>query len=90
MAGGMVKVFAQRIDAMEEVCVNDVGVGMEEAIHQNLFTQTGSAIEYVTNNEKVSGLSLVLLKDFVSQHEGILRVESKIKKRTSIFFTMPV
>ena len=89
MAGGLVKVFAHRIDEMVEVCVNDVGIGMEETIHQNLFSQTGSAIESGTNNEKGSGLGLILVKDFVSLHEGILRVESEIKKGTSIFFTIP-
>ena len=90
MAGGLVKVFAQRVDAMVEVCVNDVGIGMEEIIHKNLFSQTGSTIESGTNNEKGSGLGLILVKDFVSQHQGLLRVESEIKKGTSIFFTIPI
>ena len=90
MAGSLVKIFAQRIDDMVEVCVNDVGIGMEETIHKNLFSQTGSTVESGTNNEIGSGLGLILVKDFVSQHQGLLRVESEIEKGTSIFFTIPV
>ena len=90
LEGGLVKIFALQIDNMVEVCVNDVGIGMEVTVHENLFTQASSTIESGTNNEKGSGLGLILVKDFVSQHDGILRVESEMKKGTSIFFTIPV
>jgi len=90
LEGGLIKVFALQIDKMVEVCVNDVGIGMETTVHENLFTQASSTIEAGTNNEKGSGLGLILVKDFVGQHDGILRVESEIKKGTSIFFTIPV
>jgi signal transduction histidine kinase len=88
--GGLVKVFSLRINKMVEVCVDDAGIGMELAVHENLFKQSGSSTESGTNNEKGLGLGLILVKDFVAQHDGSLRVESKIKKGTSIFFTIPV
>ena len=31
----------------------------------------------------------MLVKDFVAQHGGTIRVESKLKKGTSIIFTVP-
>ena len=88
--GGLVKVFSLRINKMVEVCVDDAGIGMELTVHENLFKQSGSTTKFGTNNEKGLGLGLILVKDFVAQHDGILRVESKIEKGTSVFFTVPV
>jgi signal transduction histidine kinase len=89
LQGGLVTVTAQQIDRMAEICVIDSGIGMDFNTRENLFTKSNAASVSGTNNEIGSGLGLVLVKDFVSQHGGTLRVESEIKKGTSIFFTMP-
>ena len=90
LQGGLVSVIAKRIDKMVEVCVIDSGVGMELATSEKLFLQSNITSISGTNNEKGSGIGLILVKDFVTQHGGTLRVESKIRKGTCIFFTMPV
>ena len=89
LQGGLVMVTAQRIDKLAEICVIDSGIGMEANTRENLFTKTNSASVPGTNNEKGSGLGLILVKDFVAQHGGTLRVESEIEKGTCIFFTIP-
>lgn len=89
LTGGLVSVIAKRIDKMVEVCVIDSGIGMEVDISENLFSQSNAASVSGTNNEKGSGLGLILVKDFVIQHGGILRVESEIRKGTCIYFTIP-
>jgi signal transduction histidine kinase len=89
LQGGLVTVTAQQIDRMAEICVIDSGIGMDANTRENLFTKSNAASVSGTNNEVGSGLGLILVKDFVSQHGGTLRVESEIKKGTSIFFTMP-
>ena len=38
-----------------------------------------------TNNEKGSGLGLIVVKDFVTQNGGTLGVASEIRKGTCIF-----
>ena len=86
---GLITVTAQLIDKMVEVCVNDSGIGMEVHISENLFTKSNFAPVPGTNNEIGSGLGLIIVKDFVTQHGGTLRVESEIKKGTCIFFTVP-
>ena len=87
--GGLVVVNARRIDKQTEVSVVDSGMGMDEKTRENLFTRSNSSSVTGTNNETGSGLGLILVKDFVSQHGGTLRVESEIKKGTSVYFTVP-
>jgi len=90
LQGGLVSVIAKRIEKMVEVCVIDSGVGMEPANSDKLFLQSTITSISGTNNEKGSGIGLILVKDFVNQHGGSLRVESEIRKGTCIFFTIPV
>ena len=87
--GGLVIVTAQRIDKLAEICVIDSGIGMEVTTRENLFTKNNSASVSGTNNEKGSGLGLILVKDFVAQNGGTIRVESENEKGTCIFFTIP-
>ena len=89
LQGGLVIVTAQRIDKLAEICIIDSGIGMAANTRENLFAKIKSASVSGTNNEKGSGLGLILVKDFVAQHGGTLRVESEIEKGTCIFFTIP-
>ena len=89
LPGGLVVVTAQTINMMAEVCIIDSGTGMDANTRENLFTKSNSASVAGTNNETGSGLGLILVKDFVTRQGGILRVESEIKKGTSISFTVP-
>lgn len=85
--GGLITVTAQRINKFVEVCVKDSGPGMEDNFKKNLFTY--SKFEPGTNYERGSVLSLILVKDFVTQHGGSIRVESEKGEGTSIIFTLP-
>ena len=88
--GGLITVTAQRIiDKMVEVGITDSGIGMEADIRDNLFTNSNFASVSGTNNEKGSGIGLILVKDFVTRHGGTIRVESEMGKGTCIIFTVP-
>lgn len=89
LPGGLVIVVAQWTDKLIEVCIVDSGIGMEGATKENLFVKHNTASIAGTNNEKGSGLGLILVKDFVTQNGGTLRVESEQGKGTCIFFTVP-
>ncbi len=89
LQGGLVKVTAQQIDSLAEVCIVDSGMGMDDDTRENLFTRSNGTSVSGTNNEMGSGLGLLLVKDFVSQLGGKLRVESELKKGTCIYFTVP-
>ncbi len=87
--GGRVSITAGEVEQMIEIAVTDSGMGMDSNTRDNLFARSNGHSVPGTNQEKGSGLGLVLVNDFVRQHRGILRVESEIKKGTSIFFTIP-
>ena len=88
--GGEVTITAEHVGNLIEVCVIDAGVGMDAPTRTNIFAKTHAASIPGTNNEKGSGLGLILVKDFVTQLGGSLRVESEIAKGACVFFTMPV
>jgi signal transduction histidine kinase len=87
--GAMVKVNACKLEKMTEVSVIDYGLGMNIDTRDHLFGGNNRRSAPGTNNEKGTGLGLVLVNDFVTQHKGTLRVESELNKGTSIFFTVP-
>jgi len=87
--GPPVTVSAQSIDDMIEICIKDFGVGMTQETKETLFAPINSASLLGTNQEKGTGLGLMLVKDFVVQHGGKIQVDSDPDKGTCFRFTMP-
>lgn len=87
--GGYVKVTAQPLQSMIEVCVEDTGVGMTPETRHQLFATSFSSSRSGTDNEKGSGLGLLLVKDFVAQHGGTIQIESTLGIGTTFKFTIP-
>ena len=86
--GGLVQITAQPLDTMVEVCVKDTGVGIDNEVKNNLFLHVPHSVTG-TNNEKGTGLGLLLVKDFVTQHGGCIYVESELGKGSCFKFTVP-
>ncbi|MES2874137.1 MAG: hybrid sensor histidine kinase/response regulator [Bacteroidota bacterium] len=87
--GGVVNVSATVTDRMVEICVTDTGVGMSPEVQQSLFSSISPVSVTGTNNEKGSGLGLLLVRDFVAQHGGTIQVQSELEKGTCFKFTIP-
>lgn len=73
-----------------EISVSDNGVGISPESISNLFCLSENVSSKGTENEKGTGLGLILCKEFIEKHNGKLRVESKLGKGTSFVFTLPV
>jgi signal transduction histidine kinase len=86
---GLITVTANIINHMVEIYVTDSGIGIEEVTRESLLTNQKLTSVSGTNNEKGTGLGLMLVKDFVSQNGGAIRVESKLGKGTRFIFTLP-
>jgi signal transduction histidine kinase len=87
--GGIVKINATATNAMVEVCIRDFGIGMSEETKNMLLRNSTSASLLGTDQEKGSGLGLLLVKDFVAQHGGTIAIESELGKGTCFTFTIP-
>lgn len=70
------------------VSIKDSGKGIKKEDQDKLLKQNTHFTSYGTNNEKGSGLGLMLCKDFVELHGGKLWFESEERKGTTFFFSL--
>lgn len=70
--------------------VCDTGVGMSQQAIASLFRIDQSVSTTGTNNEKGTGLGLILCKEFVEKHGGRIWVESEEGNGSCFYFTLPV
>ena len=86
--GGQVKIGV-RDSSNDRVCfyVSDTGVGIPDALKEQLFT-LNSASRPGTNNEKGTGLGLVLCRDFVEMNGGRIWVDDAAGQGTVFCFEM--
>ncbi len=87
--GGSIVIKALNLGNKIEVSVSDNGVGMDEETRKNLFVLIKQNSKYGTENEKGTGLGLILCKEFIEKHSGHIRVESELGKGTSFIFDIP-
>ena len=69
--------------------VKDNGVGMSKDISKELFKIDQNVTTEGTNHERGTGLGLIICKDFVEKHQGIIWAESEKNKGSIFYFTMP-
>lgn len=87
--GGVVEVRTVVHENRTEVFVTDNGIGMDEETRNNLFILNKKNSKYGTENEKGTGLGLILVKEFIEKHNGQIRVESEPGKGSSFIFDIP-
>jgi PAS domain S-box-containing protein len=72
-----------------KVSVKDTGVGISKAFVEKLFRIDENFTTRGTQNEQGTGLGLILCKEFIEKHGGIIGVESEPGKGSTFFFTVP-
>lgn len=88
---GIVTVSLSKENAYAVVSVTDTGIGIPEDDIAILFNKN-SELEsrFGTNNEKGTGLGLIIVKDFVESNKGKIWVKSKEGKGSRFSFTLPL
>lgn len=86
---GTVTVSSKELEDFIEIKINDTGVGIDEENLSKLFKIEERYKTPGTNNEKGTGLGLLVCKEFVEKNGGEIKVESELGKGTSIYFTIP-
>ncbi|HEX2982852.1 MAG TPA: HAMP domain-containing sensor histidine kinase, partial [Ignavibacteriales bacterium] len=71
------------------VTVEDTGVGISKTDIEKLFIIGSKVMPHGMEEEKGSGLGLILCKEFVEKNGGTIYVESEEGKGTKFIFTLP-
>lgn len=86
---GVVEAACSEIENKIHISISDTGVGMNEETVKKLFELNSGISTKGTNNEKGTGLGLILCKDFIEMHGQKLSVESEVDKGSIFHFTLP-
>lgn len=71
------------------IAVQDTGVGIEPALQDGILDISTRHTTSDTNNEKGTGLCLVLCKEFIELNHGLIWLENKVGQGTTIYFSLP-
>jgi CheY-like chemotaxis protein/anti-sigma regulatory factor (Ser/Thr protein kinase) len=87
--GGSIKFGYVKKDDYLEFFVKDTGFGISNSHKKIIFDRFRQANESVTRTHEGSGLGLAISKAYVEMLGGKIWVESKEKKGSSFYFTIP-
>lgn len=87
---GSIRVSHQVEKGLLKVKIKDTGVGISpqnisKILNPNLFFTS-----YGTQNEKGTGLGLVITQNFININKGDFWIDSEIGKGSSFYFTLPI
>ena len=87
--GGKVEVGFEDLNGFNKIFVSDNGTGITEEMQKKIFkTEIGSSSNG-TSGEAGTGLGLLLCKEMVEMHGGIISFNSEPGKGTTFYFTIP-
>lgn len=89
-SGGKITIKSTVKDSTIEVSITDNGVGMSKEKLESLFDITHLEPTSGTQNEKGTGLGLILSKDFIEMNKGMLKIKSEESKGTTFIIAIPV
>ena len=87
--GGAIIIAAEQKPDELIVSISDNGVGINKESIDKLFRIEESLSTIGTQDEKGTGLGLLLCKEFILKHNGKIWVESEPGKGSRFFFTLP-
>jgi len=88
--GGIIRISVDEKPNELLVSVSDTGVGISKANCEKLFKIDQTWSTTGTNNERGTGLGLILCNEFVKKHNGRIWVESEEGKGSIFKFTLPI
>jgi signal transduction histidine kinase len=88
--GGKIFISAEVSKNELKVTIKDKGVGIAKDDIKKLFRIEESFTSSGTQNEKGTGLGLILCKEFIEKHGGKIWVESEEGQGSTFYFIIPV
>ncbi len=87
--GGVITISATVDNNETKFSIMDTGIGINSEDLEKLFKIEDTISTLGTNNEKGTGLGLILCKNFIERHNGKIWVESEFGKGSIFNFTIP-
>jgi len=87
--GGVVNINSFQNPDYTEISVIDTGIGMTKETADNLFKIDTQITTKGTDNEKGTGLGLIICREFIEKHRGKIWVESVPGKGSAFYFAVP-
>ncbi len=87
--GSNIVVSHEELEKEFRFMVTDKGKGMTPEVKDRLFRIEKAASERGTSGEAGTGLGLILCKEFVGKHGGLISVDSTAGEGTTFSFTIP-
>ena len=88
--GGSINIYFTNGNGLASIHISDSGVGIAKEKLDKLFNSFGAAITtYGTAKEKGTGIGLMIVKDFTSQNNGRVSVESMVGTGTTFSVSYP-
>ena len=72
-----------------KVSIKDTGIGVAKKDIPKLFNKFYQVENHLRRNQGGTGLGLPIVKEIIGLHHGLMGIESKLKKGTTISFTLP-
>jgi signal transduction histidine kinase len=88
--GGLVSVNYQFADGRTKISITDTGIGINSQQIKKIIDPSEFYTSYCTQNEKGSGLGLIICQEFAKVHGGTLYIESKPGQGSMFSFTLPL
>lgn len=88
-SGGKVMFTAKIENEFVKIEVTDNGIGIPLQLKEQLMSTKNIKTTPGTNNEKGTGLGLILVRDFVKKHGGIFGINSTPGEGSNFYFTLP-
>ena len=88
--GGEIQITARKKNGFCEISIQDNGIGIPENDLPRLFKIDEHLTTVGTNDEKGTGLGLIICRDFVKKQRGSIGVESKYGEGSRFYFTLPL
>ena len=88
--GGEIQITIRKKNGFCEFSIQDNGMGIPENDLPRLFKIDEHLTTVGTNDEKGTGLGLIICRDFVKKQRGSIGVESKYGEGSRFYFTLPL
>lgn len=87
--GGEITIWNEEKDDRIQLHIQDNGIGISEKELTKLLKESGFYTTDGTNNEKGTGLGLLLCKDFIAKNNGVFWAESEVGEGSTFSFSLP-